>query len=99
MAESLVAKKKPPAAPINLNTATSDELQQVPGIGPVIAEKILQMRKAYGPFKSVDDLRAIKGIGPKRLEKMRKYLTAGKSAPAKSAQPQRPRPAPPRRRG
>ena len=79
----LAAKKKPPAAPINLNTATSDELQQVPGIGPVTAEKILQMRKAYGPFKSVDDLRAIKGIGPKRLEKMRKYLTVGKPPAAK----------------
>lgn len=84
----LAAKKKPPAAPINLNTATSEELQQVPGIGPVTADKILQMRKSYGPFKSVDDLRAIRGIGPKRLEKMRKYLTAGKSAPAKGAQPQ-----------
>jgi len=95
----LSANKKPPAAPINLNTATSDELQQVPGIGPVTAEKILQMRKAYGPFKSVDDLRAIKGIGPKRLEKMRKYLTAGKSAPTKRAQPQQPRPAPPPGRG
>src|SRR6476646_3955643 len=79
----LAANKKPPAAPINLNTATSDELQQVPGIGPVTAEKILQMRKAYGPFKSVDDLRAIKGIGPKRLEKMRKYLTVGKPPAAK----------------
>jgi len=79
----LAANKKPPAAPINLNTATSDELQQVPGIGPVTAEKILQMRKAYGPFKSVDDLRAIKGIGPKRLEKMRKYLTVGKTPAAK----------------
>lgn len=78
----LAANKKPPAAPINLNTATSDELQQVPGIGPVTAEKILQMRKAYGPFKSVDDLRAIKGIGPKRLEKMRKYLTVGKTTSA-----------------
>jgi competence ComEA-like helix-hairpin-helix protein len=76
----LAAKKKPPAAPINLNTATSDQLQEVPGIGPATAEKILQMRKAYGPFKSVDDLRAIRGIGPKRLEKMRKYLTVGKSA-------------------
>jgi competence ComEA-like helix-hairpin-helix protein len=79
----LAANKKPPAAPINLNTATSDELQQVPGIGPVTAGKILQMRKAYGPFKSVDDLRAIRGIGPKRLEKMRKYLTVGKPPAAK----------------
>ncbi|MGC1484656.1 MAG: helix-hairpin-helix domain-containing protein [Candidatus Acidiferrum sp.] len=78
----IAAKKKPPTAPINLNTATSDELQLVPGIGPVTAEKILQMRKSYGPFKSVDDLRAIRGIGPKRLEKMRKYLTVGKAAGA-----------------
>jgi competence ComEA-like helix-hairpin-helix protein len=53
-------------------------LQQVPGIGPSTADKILEMRKSYGAFKSVDDLLAIKGIGPKRLEKMRKYLTVGK---------------------
>ena len=76
-------KKKPPLHPINLNTATSAELQQVPGIGPSTAEKILKMRKSYGPFKSVDDLRAIKGIGPKRMEKMRKYLTVGKPAAQK----------------
>jgi comEA protein len=78
LAVSLPAKKKPPAAPVNLNAATSEELQLVPGIGPVTAEKILQMRKSYGAFKSVDDLSAIRGIGPKRLEKMRKYLTVGK---------------------
>lgn len=84
---SLAAKKKPPPAPININTANSEELQLVPGIGPVTAEKILQMRKSYGPFKSVDDLRAIKGIGPKRLEKMRKYLTVGKAASQKRAEP------------
>jgi len=82
LAVSVPAKKKPPAAPINLNTASSEELQQVPGIGPVTAEKILQMRKSYGAFKSVDDLSAIRGIGPKRLEKMRKYLTVGKAASA-----------------
>src|SRR5271167_893844 len=76
----LLAKKKPPAAPVNLNTATSEELQLVPGIGPATADKILQMRKSYGAFKSVDDLLAIRGIGPKRLEKMRKYLTVGKAA-------------------
>lgn len=78
-------KKKPPLHPINLNAATAAELQQVPGIGPSTADKILKMRKAYGPFKSVDDLRAIKGIGPKRLEKMRKYLTVGKPSPQKKA--------------
>ena len=52
----------------------------MPGIGPVTADKILQMRRSYGAFKSVDDLRAVRGIGPKRLEKMRKYFTVGKAA-------------------
>lgn len=72
-------KKKPPVKPVNINTATSEELQQVPGIGPATAQKILQMRKSYGPFKSVDDLLAIRGLGEKRLDKMRKYLTVGKA--------------------
>src|SRR5437868_11103805 len=76
------ATKKPPLKPININTANAEELQQVPGIGPATAEKILQMRKSYGTFKSVDDLLAIRGIGKKRLEKMRKYLTVTKSASA-----------------
>lgn len=75
------ATKKPPPKPININSASSEELQQVPGIGPVTADKILQMRKSYGAFKSVDDLLAIRGIGKKRLEKMRKYLTVSKPAP------------------
>jgi competence protein ComEA len=82
---SIVAKKKPPAHPINLNTASAAELQQVPGIGPSTADKILQMRKAYGAFKSVDDLRAVRGIGEKRLAKMKKYLTVGKPATVKKA--------------
>ncbi len=76
------ATKKPPLKPVNINTANSEELQQVPGIGPATAEKILQMRKSYGTFKSVDDLLAIKGIGKKRLEKMRKYLTVSKAVAA-----------------
>src|ERR1700731_4248176 len=87
VAVSLPAKKKPPSAPINLNTASSEELQQVPGIGPVTAEKILQMRKSYGAFKSVDDLLSINGLGKNRLEKMHKNLTVNKgpaSKPAKS---------------
>ena len=82
LASPIPAKKKPPAHPINLNTSSAAELQEVPGIGPATAQKILDTRKAYGAFKSVDDLLAIKGIGAKRLDKMRKYLTVGK-APAK----------------
>ena len=78
-AAGAVATKKPPPKPININTANSEELQQVPGIGPATAEKILQMRKSYGAFKSVDDLLSIRGIGKKRLEKMRKYLTVSKA--------------------
>src|SRR5216684_210517 len=84
---SAFPKKKPPAKPVNLNTATSEELQQVPGIGPATAEKILQMRKSYGAFKSVDDLLAIRGIGKKRLDKMRKYLTVGKPGTPKNMPP------------
>jgi competence ComEA-like helix-hairpin-helix protein len=77
-AAAFATTKKPPVHPININSATSEELQQVPGIGPSTADKILQMRKSYGAFKSVDDLLAIRGIGPKRLGKMRKYLVAGR---------------------
>ena len=74
---ALPATKKPPGHPIDINSANSAQLQEVPGIGPATAEKILQMRKSYGAFKTVDDLMAVRGIGPKRLEKMRKYLVAG----------------------
>jgi competence ComEA-like helix-hairpin-helix protein len=87
--QGLCGKKKPPLHPVNLNAASSSELQQVPGIGPATAEKILQARKSYGRFKSVNDLEAIRGIGPKRLEKMRKYLTVGTPAalPKKTVTP------------
>jgi competence ComEA-like helix-hairpin-helix protein len=98
-ASASAGKKKPPAQPININTANSEQLQQVPGIGPATAEKILQMRKSYGPFKSVDDLLAIRGLGAKRLEKMRKYLTVGKTVapktPQQGSQPPPPAPKPP----
>jgi competence protein ComEA len=93
-----LAKKKPPSHPINLNTATADQLEEVPGIGPATAQKILDTRKSYGAFKSVDDLLSIKGIGQKRLDKMRKYLTVETThakhhtapAPSPAAQPATP---------
>jgi competence ComEA-like helix-hairpin-helix protein len=87
IASHLFGNKKKPAQPININTADSTQLQLVPGIGPSTAEKILQMRKSYGAFKSVNDPMAIRGLGPKRLEKMRKYLTVGKPTAPNTPQP------------
>jgi competence ComEA-like helix-hairpin-helix protein len=67
--QGLCAKKKPPLHPVNLNTATASELQRVPGTGAATAEKILQARKSYGAFKSVDDLQAIKGLGQRSAKR------------------------------
>ena len=75
------AQKKPPAKPINLNTATIEELEQLPGVGPVTAKDIIQFRKKSGPFRSVNDLLAIRRITKARLEKIRPYVVIGPSAP------------------
>ena len=72
------------AAVVNINTATKDELVALNGIGPAKAQAILDYRKQNGPFKSVDDLKSVKGIGAKRLEKLRPELSVG-PAPAKVA--------------
>ena len=73
-----------PAAPaaVNLNTATRDELVAVPGIGPSKAQAIVEHRKTHGPFKSVDDLRNVKGFRDKLIERLRPELTVA-AAPAK----------------
>jgi competence protein ComEA len=60
-----------PSAPVDLNSATAEQLDALPGIGPVTAQKIVDYRTAHGPFTSVDDLDAIPGIGPSRIENLR----------------------------
>lgn len=60
-----------PAGPISLNTATVEQLDQLEGIGPTTAQKILDWRKEHGGFRSVDDLNQISGIGPKRFESLK----------------------------
>jgi competence protein ComEA len=57
--------------PVHLNTATFDELDTLPGVGPATAQKILDYRTAHGAFRSVDELDAVPGIGPKRLDELR----------------------------
>ena len=58
-------------APISLNTATVEQLDELEGIGPTTAQKILDWRKEHGGFRSVDDLQQISGIGPKRFESLK----------------------------
>jgi competence ComEA-like helix-hairpin-helix protein len=81
-ATAAAQKKKPPAHPIDLNRATAAQLERVPGIGPSTAQAILRFRKKSGPLRSVDDLLSVRGIGRKRLERMRPYLTVAPARPA-----------------
>ncbi len=62
-------------AGMNLNTATAEELAKLPCVGSKIAQAIVEYRRAHGPFKSVEELLNVKGIGPKRLEKIRPLIS------------------------
>ena len=61
--------------PVNINTASKKELDALPGIGEVLAQRIIDYRSANGPFSTVDELTKVKGIGAKTLEKLKPYAT------------------------
>jgi competence protein ComEA len=64
---------------ININTAGVEELVTLPGIGRVYAERIVEYRTKNGPFKRVEDLLNVRGVGEKTFEKIKDRLTVGKS--------------------
>lgn len=64
-----------PSVVVNVNTATLDELQALPGIGEARAQAILAARQARGGFKSVDELLEVRGIGPANLERLRPHVS------------------------
>ena len=65
--------------PVNLNTAGTDQLTAIPGIGEAMAQRIVEWRDEHGPFRRVEDLMKVKGIGEKSLEKMRPHVTVGEN--------------------
>ncbi len=65
----------PATGKLDLNTATAAQLEALPGIGPALAQRILDYREQHGPFRQVDDLLAVPGIGPTKLEQIRPYVT------------------------
>jgi len=89
----LVAQKAQPAkgntgsaaaavAVINLNTATAEQLDSLPGIGAKVAARIIEYRQKNGPFRKIEDLMNVRGIGEKAFLKMKNRLSVGPTKPA-----------------
>ena len=70
---------------VNINEATAKQLESLPGIGKTTAKRIVEFRKANGPFKQVDDLQKVKGVGKGKLVKLKDRLTVGIAAKSPSS--------------
>jgi competence ComEA-like helix-hairpin-helix protein len=88
------AQKKPPAKPIDLNTASVEQLEQLPGVGPVTAKSIYDFRRKSGPFHRPEDLLSIRGISAKRYQAIAPYVVVSQLKPTASPKPATPGTAP-----
>jgi competence protein ComEA len=68
------AESSQPSEVVNINTASSEELQLLPRVGPALAGRIIEFREANGPFQTVDEILAVKGIGENSFEKLKPYI-------------------------
>jgi len=76
-----------PAGVVNVNTASAEQLQLLPRVGPALAGRIVDFREANGPFRTVDEIVAVKGIGETSLEKLEPYIvTSGATTLAEKVQ-------------
>jgi competence protein ComEA len=71
------AKTSPLGTPVNLNTATVEQLDGLPGIGPAMAARIVEYRQKAGAFKKVEELMNVRGIGEKNFLKLKPLITVG----------------------
>ena len=78
------ARPAPSTQVVNVNTATTAQLEALPGIGPSMAQRIVSYREKNGPFKKLEDLMNIQGIGEKSFLKLRPLLTIGGQGDAKA---------------
>jgi competence ComEA-like helix-hairpin-helix protein len=74
---SAPAKRVPASQPIDVNRANEDELRELPGIGSVLAARIVEARERGGPFASLDDLRRVRGLGRSKLERLAASIALG----------------------
>ena len=66
--------KRPTAGKLDLNRATEHDFEALPGIGPVLAERIVEYRRVRGAFRDIEQLRFVKGIGKKKLDRIRSFV-------------------------
>jgi competence protein ComEA len=78
-APAIAAGKATPAAKVNINTATVEQLTTLPGIGPKLAGRIVEYRQKAGPFRKPQELINVQGIGEKNFQKIEAWLTVGEA--------------------
>ena len=84
-----------PAPPLDLNRADAHALDALPGVGPVLAGRIIEQRRRYGPFRRVEDLLAVRGVGPRLLARLAGRVTVAPAGIAHGDPPPGPPAAPP----